>query len=156
MTTSDKGKDAIKAFEGLRLKAYRCSAGIPTIGYGHTKGVKMGMKISRSMAEALLEEDLEIIERQLNRQGLQLNQNQFDALVSWIFNLGISKFNSSTMKKYLINGLPDEEVTDQMVRWVFVGKYPILGLKRRRVIEANLYLGYERYGIDNNNNICKL
>jgi lysozyme len=155
MTTSNQGKDLIKAFEGLRLDAYRCPAGVPTIGWGHTKGVKMGQHITAAQAEDLLVEDIAPIEHLLNALRINFRQEQFDALVSWIFNLGLGNFNSSTMLSRIVNNAGDEEITDQLVRWVNAAGRPLPGLMNRRVAEANLFLGYERYKV-NNGKIIKL
>ena len=88
MRTSRKGIEFIKAHEGLRLDAYLCPAGVPTIGYGHTHGVKMGDRITEEQAEKFLIDDLIVAETEVNRYGLNINQNQFDALVSFVYNVG--------------------------------------------------------------------
>lgn len=155
MTTGKQGLQLIKNFEGLRLDSYKCPAGVWTIGYGHTKGVKPNMVIDKSKADDYLVEDIAPIERHLNKMGINFRQEQFDALVSWIFNLGLGNFQSSTLSKKIVAGAPDEEITDQIVKWVNAGGKPLLGLKKRRVAEANLWLGYERYYVDGNNNIKK-
>ena len=155
MTTSRKGLQLIKDFEGLRLGSYKCPAGVWTIGYGHTKGVKQGQVIDQMRADDYLVEDIAPIERQLNSIGINFRQEQFDALVSWIFNLGAGNFNNSTMKKYIVGDYPDEQITDQMVKWVNAGGKPLAGLKKRRISEANMFLGYDRYYLDNSNNIKK-
>jgi len=149
MTTSNKGKDLIKQFEGLRLDAYLCPAGVPTIGWGHTKGVKMGQHITIAQAEDLLVEDIAPIERLLNGLKINFRQEQFDALVSWIFNLGTGNFKGSTMYKCILANANDEEVTDQLVKWVYSNKQLLSGLVKRRVEEANLFIGYERYKVNN-------
>ena len=153
MTTSNKGIDLIKEFEGCKLFAYRDSVGVPTIGYGHTSGVKMGMSITQKQAEDFLREDIKPVERLLNSMGINYTQNQFDALVSWGFNLGASNFNSSTMNKKIMAKASDLEITDQLVKWFYAGGKPLLGLKRRRVAEANMFLGKEVYYIDSDKNI---
>lgn len=155
MTASNKGKDLIKAAEGLRLDAYRCPAGVPTIGWGHTKGVKMGQSITLAMAEDLLVGDIGPIERLLNSLGINFRQEQFDALVSWIFNLGDGKFKNSTLYKRILENASDEEITDQMVKWIYSGKKQLPGLVKRRVAEANLFIGYDRYKV-NNDKIIKV
>lgn len=155
MQLSEKGVFLIKNFEGVRLKAYKCPAGVWTIGYGHTKGVTAGMEISSQKAEEFLKEDVRPIEALLNKLGINFCQNQFDALVSWIFNLGSGNFASSTLKKYILADKQDEEITDQLVKWHFAGKTPLLGLKRRRVDEANLFLDKQRYYVDSVGNIKK-
>lgn len=155
MRTSLQGLQLIKDFEGLRLKAYLCPAGVPTIGWGHTIGVRIGETITEAQASDYLVEDITPIEVLLNSQHINFRQEQFDALVSWIFNLGINAFGSSTMLKYIRDNRSDEEITDQMVRWVNAGKKPLVGLKRRRIAEANMFLGYDRYFLDKDNNIRK-
>lgn len=149
MTTSNKGKQLIKDAEGLQLKAYRCPAGVPTIGWGHTKGVKMGQQITEEQAEDMLIEDIAPIERFLNGLNTDFRQGQFDALVSWIFNLGIGRFKGSTIYRLILGHARDEEITDQLVKWTYSGKQQLSGLMKRRVAEANLFLGHERYKVSN-------
>ncbi len=148
MKISQKGIDLIKRFEGCKLYAYRDSVGIPTIGYGHTKGVKMGMCITQKQADDFLREDVAISEKALNLCCINFTQNQFDALCSWIFNLGTANFNSSTMRKYIIAKKGDVEITDQLIKWCNAGGKPLTGLKRRRVAEANMFLQKDVYYID--------
>lgn len=155
MTASRPGLRLIKDFEGLRLGAYLCPAGVPTIGYGHTKGVKMGQVITHEQADDYLIEDIAPIEVLLNAQHINFRQEQFDALVSWIFNLGVNNFSTSTMLRYIRENRSDEDITDQMVKWFNANKKPLAGLKKRRVAEANMFIGYERYYLDENNNIKK-
>ena len=155
MKISQKGIDLIKKFEGCKLYAYRDSVGVATIGYGHTKGVKMGMGITQQQAETFLKEDIVPIERILNGMGKNYTQNQFDALVSWIFNLGQGNFKSSTMYKYIVAKRSDIEITDQMVKWHNAGGKPLLGLKKRRAEEANMFLGRIVYYTDAVGNIKK-
>ena len=153
MTISQKGIDLIKTFEGCKLFAYRDSVGIPTIGYGHIKDVKMGMSITQKQAEEFLKGDIKPVERLLNGMGINYTQNQFDALTSWIFNLGEGNFKKSTMYKNIVAKKSDAEITDQMVKWVIAGGKPLAGLKRRRVAEANMFLGRELYCIDGVGNV---
>lgn len=148
MKTSNQGKNLIKEAEGLRLDAYKCPAGVPTIGWGHTKGVKMGQRITPAMAEDLLVEDIAPIERLLNGLKINFRQEQFDALVSWIFNLGAGNFKSSTMYKHILADAKDEEITDSLIKWTYSGKQQLPGLMKRRVAEANLFLGYGRYMVN--------
>jgi lysozyme len=155
MTTSQKGIDIIKEFEGCVLKAYKCPAGVWTIGYGTTQGVKPNMVITQAQAETFLKRDIKPVERFLNSMGINYTQGQFDALTSWIYNLGVGNFESSTMYKYIVSHKGDEAITDQMVKWVNAGGRPLLGLRRRRVAEANMFLGKERYYVDNSGNIKK-
>lgn len=155
MTISSKGIELIKKFEGCKLQTYLCPAGIPTIGYGHTKGVKMGQKITQEQADNFLREDIAPAEHILNAISINFRQEQFDALVSWIFNLGTGNFVNSTMAKKIHMDAPDEEITDQLVRWVNSNKKPLVGLKKRRIAEANMFLGTERYYLDKEHNIQK-
>ena len=102
METSQNGIDLIKHFEGCRLEPYLCSANVLTIGYGHTKDVVENMHITEETAEVLLQQDLKEFEDNVDKLvTVDLNQNQFDALVSWTFNLGVGNLKSSTMLKVL-------------------------------------------------------
>ena len=155
MNTSQKGLDLIKKYEGCRLYAYRCPAGVLTIGYGHTNGVKAGQAITQAQAEQFLREDISPIEKLLNGMGINFKQQQFDSLVSWTFNLGAANFKSSTMYKKIIARASDFDITDQMVKWHNAGGKPLLGLKKRRCEEANLFLGKDVYYVDTLGNIKK-
>lgn len=142
MKTSQRGIDLIKSFEGLRLTAYPDpgTGGDPwTIGYGHTKGVKPGMKITENRAEELLRDDLAEFEAALN--GLvkvRLCQHQFDALVSLVFNIGPGAFSDSTLLRLLNAGLYDDAAL-QFVRWNKGGGKVLSGLTRRRMAERKLF-----------------
>jgi lysozyme len=139
MTTSSKGKSLIKKFEGLRLTAYRCAAGVLTIGYGHTTGVTEGMAITEAEAERLLSEDLKQYERAVNNALPTLRQNQFDALVSFTFNLGEANLFSSTLLKKARVNPNDPALRAELMKWVNVNKKPLEGLRKRRAAEADLY-----------------
>ena len=155
MKISQKGIDLIKKFEGCRLKAYKDSVGVWTIGWGNTSHAKAGMAITQQQAETFLKEDIVPVERVLNGMGVNFTQNQFDALCSWIFNLGTANFNSSTMRKYIIAKKGDVEITDQLIKWHNADGKPLTGLKRRRVAEANMFLGRELYVMKANGEIIK-
>ena len=155
MTTSRLGLRLIKDFEGLRLAAYKCPAGVWTIGFGHTKGVKQGQVITEAQACDYLVEDIGPIERQLNKLGINFRQEQFDALVSWIFNLGWGNFSNSTLKKKIIADAKDEDIAAEFIKWINAGGKPLPGLKKRRVAESNMFVGYELYYLDEKNNIKK-
>ena len=155
MTTSRKGLQLIKDFEGLRLGSYKCPAGVWTIGYGHTKGVKQGQVIDQGKADDYLVEDIAPIERLLNDLRINFRQEQFDALVSWTFNLGASAFQRSTLYIRIGTNASDEEITDQIIKWVNAAGKPLVGLKKRRIAEANMFLGYDKYYLDEKNNIKK-
>ena len=139
MNTSPKGIALIKEFEGLRLKAYQCPGGVWTIGYGHTAGVKPGMLISKAQAEEYLKADLIAFERYLNGLGLALNQNQFDALVSFIYNVGTGNFYSSTLLRKVRANPQDNSIMDEFLRWVYSKGRVLPGLQRRRLAEMKLY-----------------
>lgn len=141
-----KNVELIKESEGLRLKAYMPTKNDrPTIGYGHTKGVKMGMTITKAQAEQYLRDDLAWAESAVNRLvKVKINQNQFDALVSFVFNLGEANFASSTLLRKLNNG-DYEEAANQLLRWnkqrTASGKLVVLdGLTTRRQKEKELFL----------------
>ena len=88
MKIGNKGLEMIKHFEGLELNAYQCAAGVWTIGYGHTKGIQPGMVITEETANDMLVEELEEYENYINTMvKCPLSQNQFDALVSWVYTL---------------------------------------------------------------------
>ena len=139
MKTSPKGIALIKEFEGLRLKAYKCPGGVWTIGYGHTAGVKPGMVITEAQAEEYLKADLIAFERYLNGLGLALNQNQFDALVSFIYNVGTGNFSSSTLLRKVRANPQDNSIMDEFLRWVYSKGRVLPGLQRRRLAEMKLY-----------------
>ena len=139
MNTSPKGIALIKEFEGLRLKAYQCPGGVWTIGYGHTAGVKPGMLISKAQAEEYLKADLIAFERYLNGLGLALNQNQFDALVSFIYNVGTGNFSNSTLLRKVRANPQENSIMDEFLRWVYSKGRVLPGLQRRRLAEMKLY-----------------
>ena len=104
MKISDEGLSLIKHFEGCELKAYRCAANVLTIGYGSTKGVTEDMEITQEGAEELLQEEMHEYEGYINDMvKVPLEQHQFDAMVSWVFNLGSGNLSSSTLLKKLNN-----------------------------------------------------
>lgn len=140
MRTSQKGIDLIKKFEGCRLEAYKCPAGIWTIGYGHTKGVKDGMIITQEQAEEFLREDLRIFEQTVEScVKVPLSQNQFDALVSFCYNCGSGALRTSTLLRLLNEG-KYSEAGEQFLRWNKAGGKVLVGLTRRREEERELFL----------------
>lgn len=145
MSISQAGIDLIKKYEGCRLFAYRDSVGVATIGYGHTKGVTMGQAITQQQAEAFLRDDIREAESVLHAMDINFKQQQFDALCSWIFNLGSGNFLRSSMCLKMTTQADDEEVTDQLIRWCNAGGKPLVGLMKRRAEEANMFLGRRRY-----------
>lgn len=141
---SPAGLNLIKKYEGLKLTAYKCPAGILTIGYGHTKTVKPGMTINKEMAELLLREDLIWVESAIKRHvTVQLNQNQFDALSSFIYNVGERAFANSTLLKLLNQG-KILEAGEEFMRWTKArqpgGLKELPGLVKRRAEEKVLFL----------------
>ena len=139
--TGAEGLSLIKSFEGLRLEAYICPASVWTIGYGHTHDVHEGDRITEKEAENLLKFDLRTSENCVNTlDNIDLiNQNQFDALVSFTFNVGCQAFNDSTLKKRVVNNPIDPDISKQFQRWVYAGGKRLKGLERRRKAEAELY-----------------
>ena len=143
MEISQEGLSLIKKFEGCELEAYKCAAGVWTIGYGSTNGVEEGMEISQERADMLLLEDVEVFEEAVNKLvEVPLEQNQFDALVSWTFNLGSTNLKNSTLLKVL-NDKDYEGVPAQIKRWNKAGGKVLQGLIRRREAEALLFEGKE-------------
>ena len=128
----------IKEFEGLRKEAYYDAAGVPTIGYGHTQGVRMGDVISEYWADMFLKADLFDIENQVNSLG-EFNQPQFDALVSFAFNLGFYKLKTSTLLKTIQEGGSMHAIKKEFKRWVYAGGKKLKGLERRREWEAKRF-----------------
>ena len=134
-----EGLKMIKHFEGLELNAYQCAAGVWTIGYGHTKGVQKGMVISEDTANEMLVEELKEYENYINDMvNCPLNQNQFDALVSWVYNLGPANLQASTLLKVL-NAGDYAGVPAQIKTWNKAGGKVLEGLTRRREAEADLF-----------------
>jgi lysozyme len=139
-TTSLEGIELIKRFEGCKTNAYICPAGVLTIGYGHTKTVKPGMKITVAQVEALLKRDLQVFEAIVNSHAIaSVNQNQFDALVSFAYNVGSTAFIHSTLLRKL-NRQDYQGAAFEFNRWVYAGKKKLLGLERRRAAERALFL----------------
>ena len=141
MKTSEEGKALIKKFEGCELEAYQCSANVWTIGYGHTAGVNEGDVCTQEDADRMLAEDLEEFEGYVREAvDVPLEQNEFDALIAWTYNLGPGSLQSSTMLKRL-NESNFDEVPNEMRRWNKSGGQVLDGLVRRREAEALLFQG---------------
>ena len=137
--TNEAGIALIKDYEGLRLTPYLCPARVWTIGYGHTRTVHAGMKITPQEADALLQDDLRLVERATQRLvQVTLNDNQFAALVSFTFNVGIGNLERSTLLSLLNRGWY-EQVPAQLMRWDRASGEPLGGLSRRRAAEARLW-----------------
>ena len=137
-TTAQPGIDLIKEFEGLELTAYVCPAGVLTIGYGSTGShVSSGMTITEPEAEALLKKDLSRFEKGICDQiDVPINQNQFDALISWAFNCGLGATADSTLRRRLNAGENvNKVISEELPRWTSGG---MAGLVRRRDAEVAL------------------
>jgi lysozyme len=141
MKTSAEGIALIKKFEGLELDSYQCSANVWTLGYGHTQGVAEGDSCSEKEAEIILVNDLKEFETYVNALvDVELDQNQFDALVAWTFNLGPTNLRTSTLLKKL-NAGDYNDVPSEIKRWNRAGGQVLDGLIRRREAEALLFAG---------------
>lgn len=133
--------DLIKKFEGLKLESYKCPAGLWTIGYGNTQWengfrVLENQVIDIQRAEKLL---MFWVNKYAEKIDLKVNQNQFDALVSFAYNVGITNFNNSTLKKKVIANPNDATIRDEFMKWVSSRGKQLPGLVKRREAEANLY-----------------
>ena len=141
MKISPTGIKLIKSFEGLSLTSYVCPVGVLTIGYGHTGNVLAGTKITEKEADVLLKQDLIKFEKAvLNYVTIDLNQNQFDALVSFCFNVGTQAFKGSTLVKRLNNREnPNIVAAEELPRWNKGDGKVLEGLSRRRSAEVELF-----------------
>lgn len=141
MRTSQKGVSLIKSFEGLRLKSYQDSVGVWTIGYGTTRGITAGMAITNEQAERMLMNDIGRFEPEIERLvKVALNQVQWDALMSFTYNLGASNLGSSTLLK-LLNSGDYAGAAEQFPRWNKAGGQVLAGLTKRRLAERAMFLG---------------
>lgn len=138
--------DFVKQFElgpkgeNPPLKAYKCPAGAPTIGWGHTRGVRMDMVITKQLAERYLTNDLSDVSADLARYvSVPVSQNEYIALVDFVFNIGISRVKSSTMLKYLNQGKYDLAAS-QIKRWTYCNGEVLPGLVSRRKAETEKFL----------------
>lgn len=141
MEISKQGIELIKKYEGFKPYAYLCPAKILTIGFGHTRGVRLGQTCTEAEAEQFLKEDLEIAEAEVNKiaNEVQLTQGQYDSLVSFIFNLGAGNFRTSTLRKKILNNPADPTIKAEFVKWVYANGKVSPGLQRRRLEESKLY-----------------
>jgi len=134
------GLELIKKFEGCKLKSYLCPAGVPTIGYGHTYGVKLDRTISVQEAEVLLDHDYQEAEDDvLEVVTVPLTDNQLGALTSFVFNLGKGNFGSSTLLKKINKG-DFTGAANEFDRWIFSKGVKLNGLIARRAAEKDLFL----------------
>ena len=128
--------EKIKEFEGCRLQAYQDAAGVWTIGYGHTYGVRRGDRISRQYADEMLQEDIENVERQLmalhDPEVGRWTKAQLDAVVSFVFNVGIGRYTKSALRKAIMQKMPDDKIEKYWRSWSFVNGEKSRGLEKRR------------------------
>jgi lysozyme len=140
MNISEKGLQLIKESEALRLEAYADAVGVPTIGYGHTIGVRLGDTCTAEEATDYLLADLETVEKCIkNSVSIELTQGQYDALCSFVFNLGCTALRNSTLLR-LLNAGDDAGAAEQFKRWNHAGGEVLAGLTKRRAKEAELFL----------------
>jgi len=140
MKTTPQTIILIKQFEGFAPKAYKCPAGVLTIGYGHVITSGEPRDISERQANKFLLADVEKVEAAISRLvKVALSRNQFDALVSLVFNIGIGAFSRSSLLK-LLNNSDFAAAAAQFTRWVYVNKQPVTGLQNRREAEKSLFL----------------
>lgn len=154
MRMSEGGLDnLLKKFEGCRLKAYRCPAGILTVGYGHTSAagglsVKEGMTISQAKAEELLRDDLGKYEQPvMELVKVELTQNQFDVLVDFAYNAGVGNLKNSTLLKK-VNAGDFDAVPDELMKWTKGGGKVLPGLVRRRQAESAWWSAHQDHPHD--------
>jgi lysozyme len=141
MKISQQGIDLIKRFEGCKLKSYLCPAGVWTIGYGHTANVRKNQIITSEQASAILMSDLLQFERAVTAMvSVPIKQGQFDALVSFAFNLGSGALASSTLLRKLNSG-DFKGAADEFLRWNKAGGKVLEGLSVRRRSERALFVG---------------
>ena len=140
MEVSDILIEKIKEFEGLRLEAYRDAAGVLTIGYGHTgSDISESDRISEYWAKELLRNDLGATEAAVRRLHVARTQGQFDALVSFVFNLGIKRLQRSTLLKVIRKGGSHHQIKREFKRWVYADGKKLRGLERRRAWESKRF-----------------
>ena len=143
MKSSELLINKIIEFEGCKLQAYKCPAGVWTIGVGHTKGVKQGQTITKAQAMTLLKGDLLPCENYVNNLGVCKTQGEFDAIVDFAFNLGTAALGRSTLLKYIRAKKPEQYIREEFAKWVNSKGMRLKGLVIRRQWEADRYYGKE-------------
>jgi lysozyme len=139
MKISKVGAVLIKKYEGCRLKAYKCPAGVWTIGYGHTGNVKEGQVITQAHADDLFDKDIQrFVDGVNNAVKVELNQNQFDALVSFAYNCGVGALQKSTLLQF-VNKKQFVKASAEFAKWNKGGGKVLQGLVRRRNEEQALF-----------------
>ena len=143
MKTTERLLQQLMRMEGLRLTAYRDAAGVPTIGYGHTKGVRMGDRITEDWARQLLRQDVAEVERQVKAMRVASSEGQLDALVSFAYNVGIGRLRQSTLLRRIREGGTKLQIQREFKRWVYAGGQRLRGLELRREWEASRFFESE-------------
>lgn len=139
MNYSQNGLQLTEQFEGCRLTSYLDQAGVPTIGYGHTQGICIGMTCTQEQAQTWLLRDVQVAVAEINAAvKVPLTQCQFDALVDFTFNLGVGNFQHSTLLR-LLNASDYHGASSEILKWNKAGGIVRDGLVRRRQAEANLF-----------------
>lgn len=149
MRASKEIKKFIKGKEGLRLHAYKCPAGVWTIGYGHTNGVEQGQIITQEKADKYFDDDIYSIAEYpisdiLYKNNVEVNQDQFDALCSFVYNVGIGNFKKSTLLKKVLANPNDTSIAGEFKKWNKSGGKELSGLTLRRELESYWYFGYKQ------------
>lgn len=141
MLPSDSIKEKMRSWEGLRLKAYKCPAGVLTVGYGHTgPDVRPGMTVTKAEAERLFSADVDRFSSGVGRLlpgGVK--QTQFDALVSLAYNIGLGNFSRSSLLRRVKADPADPAIRQEFMKWVYAGGAKLPGLVGRRKAEADHY-----------------
>lgn len=134
------GLELIKRHEGCKLEAYKCPAGVWTIGYGHTQNVMKGDRITQQLADDWLAQDLKKFEAAvLKRVKTYINENQIAALTSFAYNVGVGAFEKSTLLKMVNVEAKESVIRGEFAKWTKAGGKELPGLVRRRKDEADLY-----------------
>ena len=139
MKTTEILIEKLMEMEGLRLEAYRDAAGVLTIGYGHTKGVREGDRISAYWAKELLREDVEEVAKNVLSLGVARTEGQLDALTSFAFNVGFGRLCRSTLLKTIRRRGSRNQIKRQFKRWVYADGKRLRGLEKRREWEAKRF-----------------
>lgn len=141
MEFSEEFFSRIVVFEGFKAKAYRCPAGVWTIGFGTTKGVREGITVTQEQAYKLLEDDARLLARKIASLGIPFSQNQFDAIGLFCYNIGFAAFKSSTLFNVIKKNRYDEKIESLWKQWKYSKGKVLKGLVVRREAECNLYFG---------------
>ena len=136
MKITDTLLEKLMEMEGCRLTAYRDANGTPTIGYGHTQGVRMGDRISTQQARDWLRQDVSLVMRQVRQLHVARTEAQLEALTSFAFNVGIGRLKQSTLLKTIRQGGSKAAIQRQFKRWVYAGGRKLPGLVARRQWET--------------------